>query len=45
MPNKYTKKYLGKLPVIACAIKSEEEQQRLASHCDNFVFDSFTPKK
>lgn len=44
MPNKYLKKYYGVLPVLACAIKSEEEENRLAGYCDNFVFDSYTPK-
>lgn len=44
MPNKYLKKYYGTLPVLACTIKSEEEEKRLAGYCDNFVYDSYTPK-
>lgn len=44
MPNKYLRKYYGVLPVLACAIKSKEEESRLAGFCDNFVFDSYMPK-
>ncbi len=45
MPNKYTKKYLGKVPVIACCIKSETDKARLAPYYDNFVFEGFMPEK
>lgn len=43
MPNKYLKKYYGVLPVIACTVKSKEEEARLKDYMDNFLFDSFTP--
>lgn len=44
MPNKYVKKYYGKLPILACPIKSQEEADRLAPYCDNIIFDSFMPQ-
>ncbi|MBQ8425981.1 MAG: glycerophosphodiester phosphodiesterase [Clostridia bacterium] len=44
MPNKYTKKYFGKIPVLSYTIKSEEEENRLKEYSDNFVFDSYMPK-
>lgn len=43
MPNKYAKKYYGVLPIIACTIKSEAEEIRLADFVDNFLFDSYEP--
>ena len=45
MPNKYVKKYFGKLPVLVYTIKSLEEEERLKDYCDNIVFDSYTPTK
>lgn len=44
MPNKYLKKYYNVMPVLACAVKSEDEEMRLKGFCDNFVFDSYEPK-
>lgn len=43
LPNKYVKKYYGVLPVLACSIKSEGDQERLSGFCDNFVFDGYIP--
>ena len=43
MPNKYVKKYYGKLPIIACVVRNAEEEERMKDLCDNFLFDSFTP--
>ena len=43
MPNKYLKKYQGVLPIVACTVKSIEEENRLHDYMDNFLFDSFTP--
>lgn len=43
MPNKYTKKYYGKIPVLVYTIKNEEEEKRLSTFCDNIIFDSYTP--
>ena len=43
MPNKYVKKYYGKLPIIACVLKNAEEEERVKDLCDNFLFDSYTP--
>ena len=45
MPNKFVKKYFGVIPVLTCAIRSEEDEKRLSSFVDNFIFDSYTPKK
>ena len=45
MPNKYVKKYIGKLPVIACCVRSEHEENRLVDYCNNFVFDNYIPSK
>ena len=43
MPNKYVRKYYGKLPIIACVLKNAEEEERVKDLCDNFLFDSYTP--
>ena len=43
MPNKYVKKYYGKLPIIACVLKNAEDGARVKDLCDNFLFDSYTP--
>jgi hypothetical protein len=43
MPNKYVKKYYGKLPVIVYAIKSIEEEEKIKDFCDNIIFDSYIP--
>lgn len=43
MPNKYVKKYYGKLPVLVYTIKSVEEEQRMKPYADNILFDSYTP--
>lgn len=45
MPNKYVKKYFGKIPVVAYTIKNEEEEKRISEYCDNIIFDSFIPTK
>ena len=45
MPNKYVKKYFGKLPVLVYTIKSLEDEDRLKDYCDNIIFDSYTPTK
>lgn len=45
MPNNYVKKYYGVIPVLTYTIKSEEEEKRLKGFVDNFVFDSYLPKK
>lgn len=45
MPNKYVKKYYGKIPVIAYTIKSEHEEARISEYCDNIIFDSYIPTK
>ena len=37
MPNKYVKKYYGVIPVLTCAIKSVQEEQRLNDFADNFI--------
>ncbi len=43
LPNKYVKKYYGKMPVLTCCIRSKDEEMRLAGHYDNFVFDGYLP--
>lgn len=45
MPNKYVKKYYGKIPVLAYTIESEADESRLENYIDNIVFDKYTPKK
>lgn len=45
MPNKFVKKYIGEIPVLTCSIRSEDEEKRLSPFVDNFLFDSYTPKK
>ena len=45
MPNKYVKKYFGKVPVLLYTIKSAHEEERLRDFCDNIIFDSYTPSK
>lgn len=45
MPNKYLKKYYGVLPIIADAVSSDEEQQKLKDLSDNFLFDSYLPSR
>ena len=43
MPNKYVKKYFGKIPVLAFTIKNEQEERRVEPYCDNIIFDNYTP--
>lgn len=43
MPNKYVKKYFGKIPVLVFTVKSAEEEERIKDFCDNIIFDSYTP--
>ncbi len=43
MPNKYTKKYFGKMPVLVYTIKNAEEEARLKDYCNNIIFDSYVP--
>ncbi len=43
LPNKYVKKYIGKLPVLTFTIKSADEEERIKDFCDNIVFDSYIP--
>jgi len=45
MPNKYVKKYLGKIPVVAYTIRNIEEEKRISDYCDNIIFDSYIPTK
>lgn len=42
LPNKYVTK--TKLPVIAWTIRSNSEMEKVLPHCDNFIFEGFTPK-
>ena len=43
MPNKYVKKYFGKVPVLVYTVKTAEEQNRVKDYCDNYIFDSYLP--
>ena len=45
MPNKYVKKYYGKLPIIVYTIKNIGDENRMKDYCDNFVFDTYLPSK
>lgn len=44
MPNKYTKKYFGVIPVLTYTIKNEDGENTLKSYSDNFLFDGYLPK-
>lgn len=43
LPNKYVKKY-NNLPLIAWAIDSQQEYEKVIKYCDNIIFEGFTPK-
>lgn len=43
MPNKYLKKYYGVLPILADAVSSADEEQKVKDLSDNFLFDSYLP--
>lgn len=44
MPNKYTKKYNGVIPVLTFTCKSKKQEMALSEYSDNFLFDSYLPK-
>ena len=43
LPNRYVKKYKN-LPLIAWAVPSQQEYMKVAPHCDNIIFENFTPR-
>lgn len=45
LPSKYLKKYYGVLPIIADSVNSENEKNGIIEYVDNYIFDSFEPKK
>ncbi len=45
LPNRYVKKYFGKIPVLTWIVRSQEEYDRVKKYCDNIVFENFEPKK
>lgn len=44
LPNRYVKKYVGKLPIIAFEIHSEEDEKKVRSHANNIIFDNYIPE-
>lgn len=43
LPNRFVKKYKN-LPLIAWTVRSQQEYMKVAPHCDNIIFEGFTPK-
>lgn len=43
LPNRHVKKY-KRLPLIAWAVPSQQEYMKVASHCDNIIFEGFSPR-
>ena len=43
LPNRFVKKY-KKLPLLAWAVPSQQEYMKVAPHCDNIIFEGFTPR-
>ena len=43
LPNRFVKKY-KRLPLIAWALPSQQEYMKVVSHCDNIIFEGFTPR-
>ena len=43
LPNRYVKKYKN-LPLLAWAVPSQQEYIKVAPHCDNIIFEGFTPR-
>lgn len=41
LPNKYVTR--ASLPVLAWTIRSNTDMEKALPHCDNFIFESFTP--
>ena len=42
LPNRYVKQY-QKLPVLAWTVKSQQQYEKIAKHCDNIIFEGFEP--
>ena len=45
LPNKYIKKYMGVIPVLAYGVNNEGDETRLENFVDNIIFSGFIPKK
>ena len=43
MPNKYTKKYFGKIPVLTFTIRNKDSEALIKEYSDNYLFDSYVP--
>lgn len=43
VPNRYVKKY-SRLPLLVWAVKSQADYMKVAPHCDNIIFEGFTPR-
>lgn len=44
MPNKYTKKYFGTIPVLTFTIRNQDSENLVREFSDNFLFDSYIPE-
>lgn len=42
LPNRFVNKYRN-LPLLAWTIRSQSEYMEVAKHCDNIIFEGFTP--
>lgn len=43
LPNRYVKRF-NHLPLLAWTIRSQEEYLKVIKHCDNIIFENFTPR-
>lgn len=43
LPNRYVRKYKA-LPLLAWTVRSQEQYHEAIKHCDNIIFEGFTPK-
>ena len=42
LPNRFVKKYKN-IPLIAFVVRSQEAYDKVKKHCDNIIFEGFTP--
>lgn len=43
VPNRFVKRF-NKLPLLVWCVRSQTEYMKIAKHCDNIIFENFTPK-
>ena len=42
LPNRFVNKYRN-LPLLAWTIRTQSEYMKVIKHCDNIIFEGFTP--